>query len=104
MSNEPLSVDAIKPTRGNILVRPYRRPEKIGSIIVPEQARDNVTLTAWEFIRAGEGVTENWGVSLKEGDIVRTSAIGAIFVRKIDEVDYYMVNVSQVREVIPWQI
>lgn len=99
-----LTLARIKRLLGDkVLVRPYRRPERIGSIIVPETARDNSTLTAWEFVRADFDMRERWGVELRDGDLIRTAPIGALYLANIDDVNYYIVTCDSIREVIPWQ-
>ena len=68
----------IHPTRDRILVRRYTRPERFGSIVLPDCSRVEPTWNYWEVIRAGPAVdsilhcSEGMGRELAAGDIIKT--------------------------------
>jgi co-chaperonin GroES (HSP10) len=48
-----LTLDSIQPLHRNVLARRYQKPERAGSIILPEAYRGDRTQTLYEVIRAG---------------------------------------------------
>lgn len=96
------SVDEIRPLRNKILVRQYKRPEQVGSVLIPEPLRMNLTYDVWEFVKAHPSVEERFGIKFTEGDILKTFPFAGIYVAEIDNVHYFMIDASAVESLIPW--
>lgn len=79
-----------------MLVRRYEKPEEARGLIIPEAFRADETMSLWEFVKAGEGVADLIGVSLKEDDIIHTRPFAA----KMIDREHGIIDVERNREVI----
>ena len=61
----------IKPLKDEVICKKYTKPQKVGSIWLPDQAIEDKTGTVWEVVRSNEKADLEVGAPLKEGDIIR---------------------------------
>ena len=94
-----LEADQIHPTGDKILVRPYTKPNRYGSIILPDTALEDQSGTLWEFIKGGPKYADELGTELNEGDIIQTSRqMSGIYITH----GLWMIRAPQVQVIHPW--
>lgn len=68
--------DTVRPLGARILVRKYTRPEKVGSLFIPETAQHDDTNSLWEVVKwtpkALDIVNALTARVLEEDDIIQT--------------------------------
>jgi hypothetical protein len=107
MSQQMLEPSAIRPLRDLVLVRRYERPERIGSIWVPDEARFDPTLSLWEVERAGPRASALLGHELERDDIVATRPrVGATFIEQLVpgfDPRYALLSAQHILQVVRWR-
>lgn len=101
----PIDVSTIRPLGERILVRRYEKPEKIGSIILPDEVRADNTMSLWEVVEASAKAKELLGVDLEEDDILQTRPWRGTFLNELEPGDgprYAFINASEVINIIKW--
>ncbi len=79
-----------------ILVKLYERPDKIGSILLPDKYRRDLSWTLWELVNKGNGeFEEQLGVKLQVDDIITTLKRIPVHVGCDDAgVDYFIMDAA----------
>jgi len=94
-----LTPEQINPTGDKVLVRPYKKPNMYGSIILPDPTLEDKSGTLWEFIKGGPKYADELGTELNEGDIIQTSrAMSGVYITN----NLWMIRASQIQVIHPW--
>jgi len=94
-----LEAEQINPTGDRMLVRPYTKPNRYGSIILPDPTLEDRSGTLWEFIKGGPKYADVLGTELNGGDIIQTSRpMSGVYITY----NLWMIRASQVQVVHPW--
>ena len=67
-----LDPTTLKPVGPRMLVKLYERPNQIGSIILPDKFRRDLSFTLWEVVKPSAKFNDEVGLELKVDDIVQT--------------------------------
>lgn len=94
-----IDLTTIRPLGERILVRRYEKPEKIGSIYLPDEARKDATQSLWEIVRASPEAESALGCALPADDILVTRPWRGLF---IDDTHAFL-DAREVLQVIHWQ-
>lgn len=94
-----IEIDKVRPLGHRILVRRYRKPEKVGSIILPDSVRDDFTLSLWEFVKAAPAALKFLGYDLQPDDIIQTRPMRGVF---LGDDFHALIDAREVIGVIPW--
>ena len=68
MRVDPARIETLK---AEIIVKKYIRPEWVGSLILPEQSREDKTGQIWEVVKSNDKADEVLGQILSVGDILK---------------------------------
>lgn len=85
-----------------ILVRRYVKPERIGSIFVPEPWRTEGSRSLWEVVESTSAADSLLKISLLPNWILVTARNSGVFLERRDGVDIFILAATSVVRVIPW--
>lgn len=92
----------IKPLKTRILVRKYKRPEKVGSIFLnPAWLVDN-SRALWEVVKASAKAEEYLGVALPPETILVTLPSRGVHVILDEPEEHYFLFAEEVVKIINW--
>jgi len=69
--NHIISPDQLTIPKGEVIVKKYVRPEKVGSLYLPETSLEDTTGTLWEVVKSNEKADKAYGAPLYPGDILK---------------------------------
>ena len=99
----------INPRKDLILCKRYEKPEKFGSIHIPDAFRKDNSFTLWEVIKVGtwgsknfESVQETLAIELEEDMIIRTGIMEAIQVSCTDR-ELFLIPAKNVIFIDDWK-
>jgi hypothetical protein len=82
-----ISTDKIQPRPDLLLVKRYAKPEKVGSLYLPDEWRDDRSGMLWEFVKAGREVFRTLGIKIPLGSIIKTRPGKVVDSGLLDEID-----------------
>jgi co-chaperonin GroES (HSP10) len=97
-----IALNTVQPLGAKILARRYRKPLRVGSIIVPDTVAVDETMSLWEAVRCGPRVGDTLGFEPEPDDILRTEPWRGIYVAQIDSIDYFMLEARDVIGVVSY--
>ena len=63
--------DRIETLKAEVIVKKYFKPEKVGSLFIPEQSRPDKTGTVWEVVKSNDKADLEAGEKISKEDIVK---------------------------------
>lgn len=100
----------LAPLGSRILATRYERPDRVGSLIIPETARTDYNRTLWEVVATGPRVAEVVGHELREDDILTTPAslrgrifAAGVYIGHFEGRDYFILEARDVTHVMRWK-
>jgi len=93
-------------TCAQVLVEPYTKPERVGSIYLPEAYKYDASWTLWESVRAGQGAADYLdGYELCPGDIIVTLRRLPPFVGEADGTRLFVMDLETCgfRSIVTWE-
>lgn len=102
--SRPLEPARVEPVKGLLLVKRYVKPEKVFSLFLPSQSREDKTGTLWEFVKAAEDVFEELGMEIPLGSIIKARvghAVDSGLYDPDDRRDMFFMKAEDVGQIIP---
>ena len=96
MQVDPQRVETLK---AEIICKKYMAPEKVGSLYLPEQVREDKTGSLWEVVKSNPKADLEMGEKVGVGDIIRvrwghSTSLGVQ--DKADERELYLIKAGDV--------